>query len=60
MKNEHASQAGAAIDPTAIELTGTYIIDLTLATGSDVAAPGALRPYVAGRRLGSSLAYGWA
>lgn len=44
MNNETASQAGAAIDPTAIELLGTYVIDLTLATGSDIAVPDAWQP----------------
>jgi len=44
MNHETASHAGAAIDPTAIELLGTYVIDLTLATGSDIAVPDASYP----------------
>jgi hypothetical protein len=35
----NASPAGGAIDPAAIELFGTYVIDLTATTGSDIAVP---------------------
>lgn len=44
MNSESASQAGAAIDPTAIALSGTYAIDLTALTRSDIAASDAVQP----------------
>lgn len=44
MNNENASQAGAAIDPTAIELLGTYVLDVTVKTGSNIAVTDTVRP----------------
>lgn len=46
MNNENASPASAPIDPTAIELIGTFVVDLTHATGSDIAIPDALHRVV--------------
>ncbi|WP_156109873.1 hypothetical protein [Cryobacterium sp. MLB-32] len=39
MNNEYTAPAGGAIDPAAIALIGTYVIDLTAMTHSDVALP---------------------
>ncbi len=46
MNNENASTSGGAIDPTAIELIGTYVLDVTVMTSSDIAVPDALHPVV--------------
>ncbi|MEO7015498.1 MAG: hypothetical protein ABI130_03385 [Leifsonia sp.] len=39
MESENALRAGNVIDPAAIGLSGTYAIDLTEATHSDIAVP---------------------
>ena len=42
MKSENTAPACAAIDPAAIALIGTYAIDLTATTHSDIAVPDTL------------------
>jgi len=44
MNSENPSPAGGTIDPAAITLIGTYAIDLTATTHSNIAEPDELRP----------------
>ncbi|WP_166788116.1 hypothetical protein [Cryobacterium glaciale] len=42
MKSENTAPVCGAIDPAAIALVGTYVIDLTATTHSDIAVPDTL------------------
>ncbi|WP_166789823.1 MULTISPECIES: hypothetical protein [unclassified Cryobacterium] len=47
MNNVNTAPVGGAIDPAAIALIGTYAIDLTAMTRSDIAVPDMLPVTVA-------------
>lgn len=47
MTSENTLTSDSAIDPSVIGLIGTYVIDLTATTQSNVPVPDELRPMVA-------------
>jgi len=51
MNTEYTAPAGGAIDPAAIALIGTYAIDLTAMTRSDIALPDTLPTPMHGQQL---------